>query len=350
MNTFSSVSGVRKLSASTNEDILSQQETVIKKVTPVRQSALDGTGGIKGKHIAQRSASDWINYGDPADWDREFEIAVLTAVERIKKGSLDSRNIIKYFQEIRFQIACKRENVFAEQFGLRRDCHEQEMMLLHYTKIYRTNPAYGYALERAVIIPYDGKYFVELKNDVGKNWSVFNYYGRGAKGRLRYGLVQGYINDKPTPLTQYVFCPKQEQRCEESEAWFSKGDENYIGENKESGIWLHTGTEQIPFVLKHIESLIDKAIVTDDLSVIPSIHWWYVHLAPTCRGSGGTAEMITNTLCRLHSVDLPPWKEGVAPSIETLLEPNEKKYCENYHELFSSDQEKLKELFKKPDY
>ena len=169
MNTISSVSGVRKLRASTNEDILPQQETVINKLTPVRQSPIDGTGGIKGKHIAQRSVSDWINYGDPADWDREFEIAVLTAVERIKKGSLDSRNIIKHFQEIRFQIACKRENVFAEQFGLRRDCHEQEMMLLHYTKIYRTNPAYGYALERAVIIPYDGKYFVELKNDVGKS-------------------------------------------------------------------------------------------------------------------------------------------------------------------------------------
>lgn len=57
--------------------------------------------------------------------------------------------------------------------------------------------------------------------------------------------------------------------------------------------------------------------------------------------------MITNTLRRLHDLDLPLWKDGVVPSIETLLEPNEEKYSTRYHELFAQDQEYLKMRFKK---
>lgn len=98
--------------------------------------------------------------------------------------------------------------------------------------------------------------------------------------------------------------------------------------------------------MAHLENLVVQAIA-GDLSVIPSIHWWYVHLAPTCRGSGEIAEMITNTLRRLHDFDLPPWKDGVIPSVETLLEPNEEKYCTRHHELFAQDQEYLKMRFKK---
>ena len=104
-------------------------------------------------------------------------------------------------------------------------------------------------------------------------------------------------------------------------AGIGEGDKNYIGKNKESCFWLHPDRNLIPDVIEHIDSLISKAL-DGDLSVIPSIHWWYVHLSPTCRGSGGIAEMITNTLCRYHNLDLPPWRDAVAPSVETLLEPN----------------------------
>ena len=161
--------------------------------------------------------------------------------------------------------------------------------------------------------------------------------------------MQGFIDGKPIPLTQYIFCPRTyDHRRYESESWFGMGDNNYIGDNKESGIWLHTGREQIPIVLEHIEELIDKAIA-GDLSVIPRIHWWYVHLAPTWRGSGGIAEMITNTLCRLNGVCLPEWKQGVAPSIEVLLEPNEEKFCRNYHKLFEYEKS-LKDIFTEIPY
>lgn len=306
---------------------------------------------IEGKHIAKRNAFQWIHYGDPKIWDIEFEGAVRAAVDSIKMGALNSSSIIKHFEEVRHEIAAKRRNTKANKFGLRRDIETNKVWNKSYwTKMFRSHQAYGYALERAVKIPYDGKHFIEAKSEDGLFWERYNFYGRGARGSLRYGLVQGFIDCKPIPLTQYIFCPRtDDHRRSESEDWFGPGDHDYIGDNKESAIWLHTGREQIPMVLEHIEKLIEKVISGGDLSIIPRIHWWYVHLAPTIRGSGGIAEMVTNTLCRLHHLDLPPWREGVAPSVEVLLQPDEERFCSDYYQLFALDQEKLKALFKAPD-
>ena len=351
MNTTPSVSSAQSVYAgSSREDTQSEKKSQNKEEASAKQisGSKGASAGVKGKHIAQRSVSQWINYGNPEDWDREFEMAVLQAVKNIKKGNLDSIRFIDHFQKVRFQIALKRKNVSAENFRKRRDDYPKGHRVLHYTDMYRTHPVYGYALERAVKLPYDGKHFLKFQSDLGRCWSKIAYKDKDDKDFLRYGLVQGYINHEPIPLTQYIFCQKQEHTCFKSEAFFGVCDEDYIGENKESALWLHTDREQIPSVLQHIEHLIDRAL-NGDLSVIPSIHWWYVHLAPTSRGSGGTVEMITNTLCRLHGVDLPPWKEGVAPSIETLLEPNEEKFCANYYKLFSSNQDELKIRFQKTD-
>ena len=352
MNTTPSVSGTQSIHASSSrEDTQYVQKFQSKEQASAKQiSGSEGASpGVKGKHIAQRSVSRWVNYGNPDDWDREFETAVLSAVESIKKGDLHIKNIVEHFQRVRFQIAFKRKNKSAEKFGARRDYRKKGSSIVHYTKNHFKNSFYGYASERALKIPYDGKYFLELQGDVGKLWLNKAYQDQAASvDFLRYGLVQGYIDEKPIPLTQYIFCQKQEPICTKSESWFGESSKSYIGENNESSLWVHTAREQIPFVLEYIKNLIDKAL-NGNLTVIPRIHWWYVHLAPSRRGSGGTVEMITNTLCRLHGVDLPPWKEGVAPSVEVLLEPNEEKFCANYHELFAFDQEDLKELFKKPD-
>ena len=319
---------------------------------PQKESTVSNWTGynIEGKHIAKRKVDQWLDYGDPKIWDSEFESAAIDAADRIKNGTLTLPFIIEHFEKIRFTIASKRNNPKAHLFGSRRNINSHSFAFKScYTSIKRQDRSYGYALERAVKIPYDGKHYIESKSDDGKYWTARLFYGRGARGPLRYGLVQGYIDDKSIPLTQYVFCPRtpEHRRCE-SEEWFGVADENYIGDNNESGLWLHTGVEQIPVVLKHIDELLAKAIA-GDLTVIPRIHWWYVHLAPNWRGPGGIAEMMTNTLCRLHNIDLPPWKEGIAPSVEVLLEPDEEKFCSNYHQLFESDQEKLKILFKATD-
>ncbi|MCL6271626.1 hypothetical protein M3P05_17045 [Sansalvadorimonas sp. 2012CJ34-2] len=308
-----------------------------------------GVNSTRGKHIAQRHASEWLNYGNPDDWDVEFESAVLNTVDNLKIGQMKPSDMIEHFEKVRYTIAHKRKNADTYEFGLRRDtipC-SSPLEIHSYTQIIPSELTYGYALERAITIPYDGKHFIESQSNNGKYWADNSFYKREKQGPLRYGLVQGFINGDPIPLTQYVYCSRTEKhRLYESEKWFSELEVDYIGDNKESAIWLHTGADQIPVVLKHIQELIDKA-VAGDLTVIPRIHWWYVHLTPVCRGSGGIAEMLTNTLCRLNGVDLPRWKDGVAPSVETLLEPNEEKFCENYHKLFASE-DSLNNLFTSP--
>ena len=359
MNTVPTTSGTRQINAGMMEtesaqeaadkqEAITRQETSVRLISTGEGASANASTSVIGKHIAQRDVSKWVHYGDPEDWDREFEQSVLGAVKKLNQGDLKSSNIINHFERERHSIASRRGNKKSEFFGLRRDSPEVNPKASFFTSMKHTSMAYGYALERALKIPYDEKYFIEETSGSGKRWLI-KFYTTGGGGGFRFGLVQGFIDDKPIPLTQYIFCPRtDEHKCRQSEYWFGRDDNDYIGDSKESGIWLHTGKEQIPDILIHIKSLIDKAI-SGDLSVTPKIHWWYVHLAPTCRGSGGIAEMITNTLCRYHGTDLPPWKEGVAPSVEILLEPNEEKFCANYHELFASNQEQLQKIFKKPD-
>ena len=323
------------------------------KITQIStQMSESGASGIQGKHIANRKSSQWPEYGDPSDWDTYFEEVVKKTVQYIGDGSLPSSKLMAHFEVLRNQIAVLRKHEKAKLFGLQRDVYTRPLgsgntSSLIWTHIFRRCKSYGYALDRAVKISYDEKHFVQELSDNGKDWLTSRAFGT-FRAPLRYGLVQGHINGQSIPLTQYVFCPREMHRYSESEFWFGGTDDNYVGNNKESGLIVHTSEKQIPIVKQHIQKLIDKAI-DGDLSVIPSIHWWYVHLAPTYRGPGGIAEMLTNTLCRLHDIDLPPWNDGVAPSIEILLEPNEEKFCSYYHELFAKDQDILKALFSKPD-
>ena len=333
--------------------IESEKNKKVKTAQMPTQMSESGTSGIQGKHIAKRKSSQWPEYGDPRDWDTNFEKVVILTVQYIRDGSLPSSSLMTHFEALRKHIASLRKNEKANLFGLQRDVYTVRLgrdgntSSLIWTKIFGGSESYGYALNRAVKIPYDEKHFVEELSDNGKDWLTNRAFGT-FRAPLRYGLVQGRIDGQPIPLTQYVFCPREMHRYSESETWFGGTDDNYVGDNKESGLMVHTSEKQIPIVKQHIQKLIDKAI-DGDLSVIPSIHWWYVHLAPTYRGPGGIAEMLTNTLCRLHGIDLPPWNDGVAPSIEILLEPNEEKFCSYYHELFAQDQDILKVKLSKPD-
>ena len=74
--------------------------------------------GVEGKHIAKRDVSQWIYYGDPKDWDLEFESAVLDAVEKIKSGTLKASGLVKHFENVRSAIAQKRGNPKSRLFGL----------------------------------------------------------------------------------------------------------------------------------------------------------------------------------------------------------------------------------------
>ena len=296
------------------------------------------------KHLAQRPVEEWEDYGclGSGIWSQLFEQSVLEAKKRVVEDEWTAKDLISFFETRRGEIAQKRKTKATNEFGVRRDRPEDaEKNILTSTFLYSRH--YFHGLERAVSLPYDGKNFLE--KDDSDLAQLFRERFRGHLKSLRYGLVQGYIDGEGIPLTQYVFCPrnKRHRRCE-SEDWFGKKDEFYLGKNRESAIWLHTDKKLISKVMEHIESLADKGL-KGDLTVIPKIHWWYVHLAPTHRGSGGIAELLTNTICRIHGVDLPAWEKGVAPSVEVLLEPDEERFCQNYHQLFSENRDYLKERF-----
>lgn len=63
----------------------------------------------------------------------------------------------------------------------------------------------------------------------------------------------------------------------------------------------------------------------------------------------GSTSLFNQYVGRYHNLDLPPWRDGVAPSVETLPEPNEERFCAYYHELFVFDHDELKERFKKQE-
>ncbi|WP_354011149.1 hypothetical protein [Endozoicomonas lisbonensis] len=308
----------------------------------------DISSNLSRKHLAQRPVKEWAVYGrlGPGIWSYLFERAVSEAREKVEREGWSGKELISFFEAKRGEIARERETEDADKFGVRRDLSEdKEKNILTLTQL--CSSLYFHAMERAVSLPYDGEHFVE-END-SDLIQLFRKSFRGHQDSLRYGLVMGNIDGEGVPLTQYVFCPriKKHRRCE-SEDWFSANDLCYVGDKKESAVWLHTHETLIAPVMSHIEHLVDRGL-KGDMTVIPKIHWWYVHLAPTHRGSGGIAEMLTNTLCRRYGIDLPPWREGVAPSVEVLLEPDEERFCQNYHQLFSENQDYLKEVFQRND-
>ena len=285
--------------------------------------------------IAKRKASEWLDYGDPNVWDREFERAVVETVKYITDNGPDKLDLISHFESKRHEIAYLRKNRKANLFGKRRE----RWSGLAYTPL---RDFYGYALPRAVESYYNKGHYQTEQSATGD--SLLRIF-RDSQAKFDFGLIKGKIQDKSIDLTQYVFSTRD--NLFEHHQIFGYEEELFVStpSGPRAGVWLHPAPEVIPECIEHINKLVSKAL-TGDLTVIPRIHWWYVHLSPTFRGSGGTAEMLTNTLCRLHGIDLPPWKEGVAPSVEILLEPNEEEFCSGYHKLFETNQDELEQCFK----
>ena len=319
----------KRAHADLQEEAQSKQEVTTNKIPKPKRTA------IEGKHIAKRPVGKWPDYGDPNIWDEQFEYTVEQIVDDLKNNKIDGNGIVNLCERSRNRIATLRNNPKSEMFGVRRDGKL-------YTPLLKNNFAYGYALERAVNLKYNHECYVEKQSKIGEEW-VQEYFARFCKAP-RYGLVQGRIGDETIPLTQFIFC--HHIPVAYSELLFGHERDYIVGIKgyPESAIWLHSDSSLISKVMPHIHQMIDKAI-NGDLTQIPRIHWWYVQLAPTWRGPGGIAEMITNSICRYHDIDLPGWGEGIASSVEILLEPDEENFCKKYHTLFEVDQDKLREIF-----
>ena len=299
----------------------------------------------EGKHLAKRDVKSWPDYGDPRVYEGMFENAVLQSVTLLREQRLNAQTLIHFFEDKRHEIELYRNGEhskpYRHHFGVRRT--EGVDLRQTLTSITNSN-CYDYASKRAVGLQYSDSFENKLSGHVERflKRQVYSYMDK--KDKYRYGVVIGNAGNEKIYLTQYIYLKGVERSLIQIDFF---GRDKSDGQ-EESALWYHTDVDQISKVMSYIEGLVEKAI-DGDLKMIPKIHWWYVHLAPTKRGSGGIAEMIVNALCRLHNIDLPPWKEGIAPSVEVLLEPDEEKFCSSYHQLFESDQEKLKISFKTED-
>ena len=314
--------------------INANQQELVNRLKSEMMMFSPGSESEKGKHTAKRPQEEWdnvLNYGDTSVWDKEFEQTVKECLRKMQQTDFKAEKMVDFCSERRRKMAKKQGSCKWQDFGKKHKL---------YIVTFLSGPAYRYAISRAVKTEPNDQDYIEIfdKND------------------LKAREIRGVIDGKAVALTRLELwrCPLKENHrfrlahmksykpaCTEyTNEHFAK-----IGDTFYCPVWVSPdGEETIPTVMPYIYKLIEKAIA-GDLSQIPKIHWWYVQLAPVVRGPGGIAEMITNAICRLHRIDLPSWKEGVAPSVEVLLEPSEERFCQNYHRLFSAGQDQFEKIF-----
>lgn len=293
-------------------------------------------------HLVKRD--NWLPYGDPDVFNSEFRLFVDRVKDSIIKRTITAEELIKKAINTRKHIEITRNNDCAEKFGLLRNNLQlvSKYPICTHTPL---NSTYSCAKQRAVALTHN-EFFINHKTKAGERF--INHLSDKYKltpleiDQIDYGVVVGNAGENKVYLTQIVTSPRIKNYG--IEYFFGAYYLHYVGKHKHSALIIHTDPDQLNPGLQHVQGLIDQAMA-GDLSVIPRIHWWYVHLAPTVRGPGGTVEMIIHALCAAKGYYLPGWAKGIAPSFEVLVEPNEDAFCQNYHQLFEAHQEALQILF-----
>lgn len=100
-------------------------------------------------------------------------------------------------------------------------------------------------------------------------------------------------------------------------------------ERYEALIWLHTGSEHLPELLSHADSLYSKikkdrsSNLNTTIDNIAELHWLLCQAAPFDRGSAGIADLITKSLFEAKRIQVSPWKKSIVPDLEALTTPLE---------------------------
>lgn len=290
-------------------------------------------------HLVKRD--DWVLYGDPDVFNTEFRLFVDRVKNRIIQKDITAEDLIEEAINTRKNIEITRNNNEADDFGLLRN------NLHNFCLNTPLNTTYSCGKQRAVALMHN-EFFINHRTREGENFinHITSEYGLSPFeiNNIHSGVVVGHAGDNKVYLTQILTSPRINKSG--MYYYFGRYDEHYVGRGKRSALIIHTDPDQLIPGLQHVQGLIDQAMA-GDLSVIPRIHWWYVHLAPTVRGPGGTIEMIIHALCAANGYYLPGWAKNTAPSIEVLVEPNEEAFCRNYHTLFEAHQGALRMLFSK---
>ncbi len=315
--------------------------------------------GCKGlpSRMARRITPDF-GYPQPERWNELFYGAAEKLYNELKKD-VPSEQLLLTCEALRSDIEKSRNNsedLYGQRINYQRlvksyafqDPSIRKPHTLLYPRHTQLQNIYAYAAKRAVSLETNDN-FVDFTS------TLSDFYDKDGNQEFTTGVRVSTVigkadNGKQIYLTGYTFI-EADADSPLAKFYHQKFNNPTTAVRKENGkdelaIMNHGLPLEIPNALEQIHLLIDKARA-GDTGAIPRIHWWYVHAAPIHRRPGGVAEMLVHTLCKQHGLELPAWKEDVAPSIEVLLEPNEKKFCENYHHLFEGDTDMLQQFFQK---
>lgn len=140
-----------------------------------------------------------------------------------------------------------------------------------------------------------------------------------AQGKKHQMSFQCRKSGRPTLLTQTI------------------GDKGKI-------VWINSSIENMEVALdeaehyfKELRRLTRKPHSPNNLNKAlrsaAAIHWLYIQAAPILRGTAASTDMLTKVLLDMLDIDVPKWKEGLAPDLEALVTPFEQ-YVENYPNFF----------------
>ncbi|WP_257294797.1 hypothetical protein, partial [Endozoicomonas sp. YOMI1] len=227
-------------------------------------------------HLVKRD--NWISYGDPDIFNSAFSLFVDMAKNIIIQKEMTAKDLIEEAINTRKFIEINRNYKSAHEFGLRR-YDPQSMQNYHKICIHTPlSKAYSCGNQRAVELTHN-EHFIHQKTEEGNRFityldNKYDLYPCETKN-IHYGVVVGNAGDTKVYLSQILTSPRIEKF--EVEDFFGRSDENYVGKDKRSALIIHTDPDQLIPGLQHVQGLIDQAMA-GDLSVIPRIHWWYVHL------------------------------------------------------------------------
>jgi len=73
------------------------------------------------------------------------------------------------------------------------------------------------------------------------------------------------------------------------------------------------------------------------MELLGEIFWWICRAKPFQRGDPSIAEMLVKAVAlACDKIELPPWKEGLIPWAEVMVEPDPHAFGKNFNTLFES--------------
>ncbi|USE38242.1 hypothetical protein [Endozoicomonas sp. SCSIO W0465] len=324
-----------------------------------------GQSGLEGKrvvacdppnHLARRPQSEWIQYSEDVEkgekiWNQCFEEQVARIPELINSGS-DMATIFEDTVRFRKKIEDQRNphDNGNFRFGYNRSAGPIEIQTEIWGRKWKRKiwpiaftgvsdqTAYAYKQDQVVSLCRDRQCHKHNQKDLAQITTmckdVFgDHHHETIVEHSSFRLVKGKNNDgQMIPLTLFVCADLSSEATHrfEIDGIFPKSKKKPNGT-----LMIHTDFKKLPVWMEHCMQLGTK-IIAGELNLIPHLHWALVHSSVTGRGSGGIAEMLVHGLCRYHGISLPGWKEGVAPSLEALCEPEVEAFAEHYLDLFES--------------